>query len=56
MISKFFFSIIQILPDHEGFFIAINSFIELAFGFMKYIFFGILFNFGILGLFALRRR
>ena len=50
-----FLSIInQFLPNFDGLFIEINSFIELVFGYMKYVFFGILLIIGILTLLSLR--
>jgi len=44
----------QFLPNFDGLFIEINSFIELVFGYMKYIFFGILLIIGISTLLSLR--
>ena len=54
MITRIFYSINQILPGFDDVFIEINSFIELLFGYLKYIFFGILLIIGILTLFSLR--
>ena len=51
---KFLSIIDQFLPNLDGLFIEINSFIELFFGYMKYIFFGILLIIGILTLLSLR--
>lgn len=53
MISRSFNSIFP-LPNFDDVFISINSFIELLFGYLKYVFFGILLIIGILTLFALR--
>lgn len=55
MISEFFYNTFQ-LPNFDDVFISINSIIELLFGYLKYIFFGILLIIGILTLFALRGR
>lgn len=44
----------QFLPNFDELFIEINSFIELVFGYMKYVFFGILLVIGILTLLSLR--
>jgi len=54
MITHIFYSIDQFLPNFNDLFIEINSFIELFFGYMKYIFFGILLIIGILTLLSLR--
>ena len=54
MIPLIFNQIIPFLPDFNDLFIEINSFIELFFGYMKYIFFGILLIIGILTLLSLR--
>lgn len=54
MISSIFYSINQVLPNFDEVFISINSFIELLFVYLKYVFFGILLIIGILTLFALR--
>jgi len=54
MITCIFYSINQFLPNFDDLFIEINSFIELFFGYMKYIFFGILLIIGILTLLSLR--
>jgi len=54
MITRIFYSINQVLPGFDDVFIEINSFIELLFGYLKYIFFGILLIIGILTLFSLR--
>jgi len=54
MISDIFYQIIPFLPNFDDLFIEINSFIELFFGYMKYIFFGILLIIGILTLLSLR--
>lgn len=51
---KFLSIINQFLPNLDDLFIEINSFIELVFGYMKYIFFGILLIIGILTLLSLR--
>jgi hypothetical protein len=51
---KFLSIIDQFLPNLDGLFIEINSFIELFFGYMKYIFFAILLIIGILTLLSLR--
>jgi len=51
---KFLSIIDQFLPNFDGLFIEINSFIELVFGYMKYVFFGILLIIGILTLLSLR--
>jgi len=53
MISRTFYSIFQ-LPNLDDVFISINSLIEILFGYLKYVFFGILLIIGILTLFALR--
>lgn len=42
------------LPDFDELLIGFNSFIELVFGYLKYVFFGLLFIIGILTLFSLR--
>lgn len=44
----------QFLPDFNELLIGFNSFIELIFGYLKYVFFGILLIIGILTLFAMR--
>jgi len=54
MITHIFYQIIPFLPNFDDLFIEINSFIELFFGYMKYIFFGILLIIGILTLLSLR--
>ncbi len=54
MITRIYYSITQFLPNLDDIFIMINSFIELVFGYMKYIFFGILLIIGILTLLSLR--
>lgn len=54
MISSIFYGINQVFPNFDDVFISINSFIELLFGYLKYVFFGILLIIGILTLFALR--
>ena len=54
MITHIFYSINQFLPNFDDLFIEINYFIELLFGFLKYIFFGILLIIGILTLLSLR--
>jgi len=54
MITHIFYGINQVLPDFDDLFIEINSFIELLFGYLKYVFFGILLIIGILTLFSLR--
>ncbi|MBA7521116.1 hypothetical protein ES705_13219 [subsurface metagenome] len=51
---KFFSIIDQFLPNFDELFIEINSFIELVFGYLKYVFFGILLIIGILTLLSLR--
>jgi len=51
---KFLSIIDQFIPNFDGLFIEINSFIELVFGYMKYVFFGILLIIGILTLLSLR--
>ncbi|MBA7515191.1 hypothetical protein ES705_07230 [subsurface metagenome] len=51
---KFLSLIDQFLPNFDELFIEINSFIELVFGYMKYVFFGILLIIGILTLLSLR--
>jgi len=51
---KFLSIIDQFLPNFDGLFIEINSFIELVFGYLKYVFFGILLIIGILTLLSLR--
>ena len=53
---KFLSIIDQFLPNFDNLFIEINSFIELVFGYMKYIFFGILLIIGILTLLSLRSK
>ena len=54
MTTRIFYGINQFLPNFDDLFITINSFIELVFGYMKYIFFGILLIIGILTLLSLR--
>ena len=54
MITRIFYGINQFLPNFDDLFIEINSFIELLFGYLKYVFFGILLIIGILTLFSLR--
>jgi len=54
MIAGIFNQIIPFLPNFNDIFVEINSFIELFFGYMKYIFFGILLIIGILTLLSLR--
>ena len=54
MIIRIFYGINQVFPGFDDVFIEINLFIELLFGYLKYIFFGILLIIGILTLFALR--
>ena len=54
MITHIFYGINQFLPNFDDLFIEINSFIELLFGYLKYVFFGILLIIGILTLFSLR--
>ncbi len=54
MITRIFYGINQFLPNFDDLLIQINSFIELVFGYMKYIFFGILLIIGILTLLSLR--
>ena len=54
MITRIFYSINQILPSFDDLFIEVNYFIELLFGYLKYVFFGILLIIGILTLFSLR--
>jgi len=54
MITRIFYGINQFLPNFDDWFIEINSFIELFFGYMKYIFFAILLVIGILTLLSLR--
>jgi hypothetical protein len=51
---KFLSIIDQLLPNFDELFIEINSFIELVFGYMKYVFFGMLLIIGILTLLSLR--
>ncbi len=51
---KFLSVIDQFLPNFDELFIELNSFIELVFGYMKYVFFGILLIIGILTLLSLR--
>ena len=51
---KFLSIINQFLPNFDGLFIEINSFIELFLVYMKYVFFGILLIIGILTLLSLR--
>lgn len=51
---KFLSIIDQFLPNFDELFIEINSFIELVFGYLKYVFFGILLIIGILTLLSLR--
>ena len=54
MITRIFYSINQFLPNFDDLFIEINFFIELVFGYLKYVFFGILLIIGILTLVSLR--
>ena len=54
MITRIFIQIIPFLPNFNDLFIEINSFIELVFGYLKYVFFGILLIIGILTLLSLR--
>jgi len=54
MITRVFYGINQVLPNFDDLFIEINLFIELLFGYLKYVFFGILLIIGILTLFSLR--
>ena len=54
MITHIFYQIIPLLPNFNDLFIEINSFIELVFGYLKYVFFGILLIIGILTLLSLR--
>ena len=54
MITCVFYGINQDLPNFDDVFNAINSFIELLFGYLKYVFFGLLLIIGILTLFSLR--
>ena len=54
MITRIFYGINQFLPNFDNLFIEINYFIELLFGYLKYVFFGILLIIGILTLFSLR--
>ena len=54
MITHIFYQIIPFLPNFDDLFIEINSFIELVFGYLKYVFFGILLIIGILTLLSLR--
>ena len=54
MITRIFYSIDQFLLNFNDLFIEINSFIELVFGYLKYVFFGILLIIGILTLLSLR--
>jgi uncharacterized protein with PQ loop repeat len=54
MNTQTFYGINQFIPNFDDWFIAINSFIELAFGFLKYVFFGILLIIGVMTLFSLR--
>jgi hypothetical protein len=54
MIIRIFYGINQFFPGFDDVFIEINSFIELLFGYLKYIFFGILLIIGLLTLFSLR--
>ena len=54
MITHIFYGINQVLQNFDDLFIEINSFIELLFGYLKYVFFGILLIIGILTLFSLR--
>jgi len=54
MINRIFYGINQFLPNFDELFIEINSFIELVFGYMKYVFFGLLLIIGILTLLSLR--
>ena len=54
MATHIFSSTNQFLPNFDDLFITINSFIELVFGYLKYVFFGILLIIGILTLLSLR--
>ena len=54
MVTRIFYGIHQFLPNFNDLFIEINSFIELVFGYLKYVFFGILLIIGILTLLSLR--
>ena len=54
MTTHIFNQVIPFFPNFNDLFIEINSFIELFFGYMKYIFFGILLIIGILTLLSLR--
>ena len=54
MITHIFSGINQFLPNFDDLFIEMNLFIELLFGYLKYVFFGILLIIGILTLFSLR--
>ena len=54
MNAHIFYGINQFLPNFDDLFITINTFIELLFGYLKYVFFGILLIIGILTLFSLR--
>ena len=47
---------LQLLPDFNDWFVIINEFLELAFYYLKFIFFGILLIMGILTLLSLRGR
>lgn len=53
MILGIFYNVFQ-LPDFNELLIEFNSFIELMFGYLKYVFFGLLLITGILTLFAMR--
>ena len=54
MITRIFYGINQFLPNFDDVFIEVNYFIELLFGYLKYVFFGILLIIGILTLLSLR--
>ena len=54
MITRIFYGINQFLPNFDDVFIEVNFFIELLFGYLKYVFFGILLIIGILTLLSLR--
>ena len=54
MTTHIFYNINQFLPNFNDLFIEINSYIELVFGYLKYVFFGILLIIGILTLVSLR--
>jgi len=54
MATRIFYGINQFLPNFDELFIEFNAFIELVFGYLKYVFFGILLIIGILTLLSLR--